>query len=169
MDDPWVSLNSASDDPEPHFTAVDEVFEGTSHTIALYQVNQPSFGMRIRFSPGGRELGVRILETLPGSPAAVANRLAGQRYADGRAAGTTTGPFQGLSAGNAIISVMTSLTNGQRTFSNTPAAIASALCPPQTGLTLVRVAQDLHPDLCRPLDTRGHTVGPSEPYVTLSV
>ena len=169
MDDPWAHLHSTPNDPEPHFGTAEGLFEGTSHTIALYQVNQPSFGMRIRFSPDGRELGVRILETLPGSPAAVANRLAGQRYADGRAAGTTTGPFQGLSAGNAIISVMTSLTNGQRTFSNTPAAIASALCPPQTGLTLVRVAQDLRPDLCRPLGTRGQTVDPSEPYVTLSV
>ena len=160
-----ADLHSTPNDPEPHFATAEGLFEGTSHTIALYQVNQPSFGI----SPDGRELGVRILETLPGSPAAVANRLAGQRYADGRAAGTTTGPFQGLSAGNAIISVMTSLTNGQRTFSNTPAAIASALCPPQTGLTLVRVAQDLRPGQCRWLGTRGQTVNPSETYVTLSV
>ena len=145
VDDPWAGLHSTPGDPEPQFATVDGLFERTTHTVALYQVNQPSFGMRIMFRPDGPELGVRILETLPGGPAAVANRLAGQRFADDRAAGHAHRTFQGLSAGSSIISVMLSYPDGKTAFFDTPAAIAMALEPPRVGLTLVRVAQDLRP------------------------
>ena len=145
MDDPWAGLNSTPGDPEPHFATADGLSEGTTHIVALYQVNQPSFGMRIMFRPDGPEMGVRILETLPGGPAAVANRLAGQRFADDRAVGHADRTFQGLSAGSSIISVMLSYPDGRTAFFNTPAAIATALGPPRDGLTLVRIAHDLRP------------------------
>ena len=145
VDDPWAALHSTPGDPEPPFATNDGLFEGTTHTVALYQVNQPSFGMRIMFCPDGPELGVRILETLPGGPAAVANRLAGHRFADDRAAGHAHRTFQGLSAGSSIISVMLSHPDGKTAFFDTPAAIAMALEPPRVGLTLVRIAQDLRP------------------------
>ena len=145
VDDPWAALHSTPGDPEPHFATSDGLFEGTTHTVALYQVNQPSFGMRVMFCPDDPGMGVRILETLPGGPAAVANRLAGQRFADDRAAGHTHRTFQGLSAGSSIISVMLSNHDGKTAFFNTPAAIAMALEPPRAGLRPVRVAQDLRP------------------------
>ena len=64
---------------------------------------------------------------------------------------------------------MTSVTNGQKAFSNTPAAIATALRPPQTGLTLVRIAQDLRPGLGWQPGTHVQACDPSETYVTLTV
>ena len=114
VDDPWAALHSTPGDPEPHFATSDGLFEGTTLAIAFYQVNQPAFGMRVELRPDALERGVRILETLPGGPAALANRFAGQRFADDMAAGYLNRSFQGLSAGNSIIAVMLSNPDGKK-------------------------------------------------------
>ena len=77
--------------------------------------------------------------------AALANRFAGQRFADDMAAGHLSRSFQGLSAGNSIIAVMLSNPDGKRAFFSTPAAIVMALVPPRNGLTFILVTQELCP------------------------
>ena len=169
MDDPWEGSHSKPSDPEPHFMHRGDAVEGTSHTVALYQVGHPKLGLRVRYQPGGCELGIRILETVPGTPAAVANRLAGQRYADDHAAGRVTGPFQGLGAGCAIIAALLPSPGYHPTILDTPASIAAALRTPSNGLTLLRIAQDLSPDLGWQPGTRVDERCARTHYITLNV
>ena len=143
--------------------------EGTSHTVALYQVGHPKLGLRVRYQPGGRELGIRILETIPSTPAAVANRLAGQRFADDRAAGRVAGPFQGLGAGSAIIAALLPSPSDHPALFDTPASIATALRMPRNGLTLLRIAQDLRPGLGWQPGTRVDERNSRTHYITLNI